>query len=330
MLLALQSLVVIAGAGSYVGYFGRGEHHLNGVKYIQVHAGVFLGLTALLYRFGLSLPEAIKQTFFYDGLFLGGLFASLLIYRAFLNPLNVYPGPWLARITSFEMPMRIRKGQMYKALQDLHNKHGQFVRIGTSEVSITHPNAVREIFGPESVCEKSIWYDISRPQDSLLLRRTYAGHAELRSVWSHAFSIKAMKGYEIRIQPYRRKLIDGLDAHNGEAVDVNRWLALYSWDVLSDLSFGHPFGMLDTKEKHWAINILKKGMSVVGPHLPMWFMRILKAIPGGQKDLKTMLDYCQGEMLSRWKVSISKPLPYFLQLQKYHEPIANSHRLPVA
>jgi tryprostatin B 6-hydroxylase len=321
MYFAPEILLFVAGVVSHVGYFNRGEHHLNALTYIQVHTVLFAGLAVLLYRLGLTPADALVQTCAYDGLFLGGLFSSIFVYRAFLHPLNAFAGPWTARITSFDMTFRIRKGQMYKTLQGLHEKHGHFVRIGTDELSITHPTAVVEIFGAESVCEKSTWYDITRPQDSLLLRRTYTGHAELRSIWSHAFSIKAMKGYELRIQAYRKKLIDRLDSQEGQAVDINRWLSLYSWDVLSDLSFGHAFGMLDASEKHWALRILKNGMSIVGLHLPMWYIRLMGAIPATQRDLKVMLKYCTGEMLSRWKVcaysiSVHKHASHLLHIER--------------
>lgn len=304
MYAALQLVAAITGAGLYFGYFSHGEHHLNAVIYLRNHTLTFIALLALFLRLGFSLKDAFLEVLAYDAAFLGGLYTSLVLYRAFFNPLNTFPGPLTTRISSFDMTLKIRKGQMYKTLQGLHAKYGQFVRIGTGEISITHPSAVHEIFGNDSVCEKSIWYDISRPQDSLLLRRTYAGHAELRSVWSHAFSIKAIKGYEERVKVYRAKLMQGIDAQEGCAVDVNHWLALYSWDVLSDLSFGHPFGMLDRQDKHWAIKILKKGMSIVGFHWPMWWIEIMKAIPGGNSDMKTMLKYCQEEMLLRWKVQL--------------------------
>ncbi|KAI3391686.1 hypothetical protein diail_6965 [Diaporthe ilicicola] len=147
---------------------------------------------------------------------------------------------------------------MYKTLQELHRQHGNFVRIGTGELSITHPHAVQEIFGADSKCPKSPWYDISRPQDALLLRRTHAGHAELRRIWSPAFSTKAVRGYEERIKPYRSKLIAGLDSQTGQSLNVDHWLALYAWDVMGDLTFGHSFDMLDTKEQHWAIKILNQ------------------------------------------------------------------------
>ena len=107
MHLELQIFAFVAGAVCYVGYFYHGEHHLHGVAYLQVHTIAFLCLNALLYRLGFPLVEAISQTCECDGLFLAGLFASLLVYRAFLNPLNVFPGPWTARITSIDMTFRI-------------------------------------------------------------------------------------------------------------------------------------------------------------------------------------------------------------------------------
>lgn len=302
---SLQPCAFIAGTLVYIAYFNRGEHHLYGTTYLRVNTAAFLSFIALLYRLGLPISLAASQAFVYDSIFLFGIFASLLVYRAFLNPLNVFPGPWLARLTSFDLPFRIRKSQMYKTLQELHREHGHFVHIGPGELSITHPSAVQDIFGADSKCVKSPWYDLSRPQDSLLTRRTHAGHAQLRRIWSPAFSIKAVRSYEERIQPYRNKLIAGLDEYAGQSVDVDNWLSLYAWDVMGDLTFGQSFGMLDTKEQHWAIKTLNRGMSVIGIHLPMWLFRMMVEIPGGQKDFKIMLKYTQERVLERWNVCAS-------------------------
>lgn len=299
-----QLLAFVAGALCYVGWFMRGEHHMRGTTYIQIHTIAFAVSVALQYRAGASLEEALKQTFLYDAILLAGLYASLFVYRAFLNPLNVFTGPWIARISSFYMPLRDRKMRMFKTLHELHEEYGYFVRMGTEELSITHPRAVQQIFGAESVCQKGPWYDLTRPQDSVLLRRTFTGHAELRSVWSQAFSTKAIRGYETRMHPYRSKLMAELDAHAGQPVNINHWPGLYSWDVLSDLSFGHPFGMLDTKEHHWAMNVLDKGMGLIGVHLPMWFFHIMAALPGGNKDMKYMFKYCGEEMHRRWNLKV--------------------------
>ncbi|OAA70479.1 Cytochrome P450 [Cordyceps fumosorosea ARSEF 2679] len=210
-----------SGVLCHVGYFNRGEHHLHGVTYLKAHTVALMGLTALLYRFGHSPLVAFSQTLLYDISLLCGLHASLIFYRAFLNPPNAFP----------------------RAVdRALHRQHGPILRVGAGELSGAHRHAVRDVFGGESRCLKSAWYDISRLQDSLLLRR----------VWSPAFS-RAVRGYEARIRPHRDKLVAGLDAacEEGGSVDVDGWLALYAWDVMGDLTFGHSFGMLDiTKEKH--------------------------------------------------------------------------------
>jgi len=238
----------------------------------------------------------------YDGFFLAGLFGSLLTYRAFLNPLNVFPGPYIARIATFWISFRIKRLRIYKTLEELHAKYGYFVRIGTQEVSITHPNAVVDIFGANSVCQKSTWYDISKPQDSVLLRRSFAKHSERRAIWTRAFSVAATRGYEVRFHPYRSKMLSKLDYLTGQPINITHWLGLYSWDSMGDLSFGHSFGLLDSDEHHWAMKVLDKGMSIIGHHLPMWFIRLGTAVWGGNKDFKIMLKYCHEQMLLRYHV----------------------------
>ncbi|QPH02985.1 hypothetical protein C2857_007205 [Epichloe festucae Fl1] len=194
----IRLVTFIAGTLSHVAYFFHGEHHMHGFAYLQVHTALFMTSTFLLYRLGLPLVEALLQTLLYDGFFLACLFGSLLVYRAFLNPLNAFPGPFIARIATFWISFRIERLRMYKAFEELHEKYGYFVRVGSQEISITHPNAVVDIFGAESVCQKSPWYDISKPQDSVLLRRTFAKHSERRAIWTRAFSVKAVRGYETR------------------------------------------------------------------------------------------------------------------------------------
>ncbi|QPH02987.1 hypothetical protein C2857_007207 [Epichloe festucae Fl1] len=69
---------------------------------------------------------------------------------------------------------------------------------------------------------------------------------------------------------------------------------------MSDLSFGHSFGLLDSKDHHWAMKVLDKGMSIIGRHLPMWFIRLGSSLPGCNKDLKAMFKYCHEQMLLRF------------------------------
>ncbi|KAI5460996.1 cytochrome P450 monooxygenase [Mariannaea sp. PMI_226] len=303
----IHILTFIAGVVSYVAYFFHGEHHMYGLVYIQLHAIVFATSTFLLYRLGSSLLDASLQTLVYDGCFMAGLFGSLFVYRAFFNPLNAIPGPFIARIATFWISFRIKRLRMFAAFEELHNKYGYFVRVGSKEVSITHPKAIVDIFGANSVCQKGPWYDISKPQDSVLLRRTFAKHAERRAIWTRAFSVKAVRGYEVRFHPYRTKMFSKLDEFAGQPVNITHWLGLFSWDTMSDLSFGHPFGLLDSKEHHWAMGVLDEGMGIIGRHLPMWFVRLGSSVPGGNRDLKNMYKYCHEQMLLRYNTEPKVP-----------------------
>ncbi|KAL2069223.1 hypothetical protein VTL71DRAFT_15561 [Oculimacula yallundae] len=304
-----QFLAFGAGVLLYFGYFFRGEHHMRALLYIQAYALQFAGLLGLLIYQGLPLVDSLKHTALCNVSFLTGLYGSLLIYRAFFHPLNVFPGPKIARIATFYIVPRIKRLRMFKAFEELHAKHGYFVRVGAQEMSITHPDAVVDIFGPDSVCEKSPWYDISKPQDSVLLRRTFKQHAERRAVWTSAFSTKAVRGYETRFHPYRAKMLAELDARVGQPVNITHWLGLFSWDSMSDLSFGHSFGLLDSDDHHWAMKVLDSGMSIIGRHLPMWFLRLGTSVPFGNKDLKTMFKYCQEQMLLRWDDPVEPKVP---------------------
>ncbi|KAI6778342.1 uncharacterized protein J7T54_003349 [Emericellopsis cladophorae] len=255
----------VAGSLCYIGYFFRGEHHMYAFAYIQAHTALFAACSFLLYRLGLPLVNAALQTLVYDGFFLAGLFGSLFVYRAFLTPLNAFPGPFTARIATFWIVFRIKRLRMFKAFEELHQRYGYFVRVGSQEISITHPNAVVDIFGAHS--------------DSVLLRRSFAKHSERRAIWTRAFSDKAVRGYESRFHPYRAKMLAKLDEQAGQPVNIAHWLGLYSWDTMSDLSFGHSFGLLDSDSHHWAMGVLDKGMSIIGRHLPMWFAPIEPKVP---------------------------------------------------
>lgn len=87
-----------AGIATHVLYLNRSEHHLYGVRYLQLAFVVFCVAVAGLVRIGeAKFADAFATVLAYEGSFFAGLYTSLLIYRAFLNPLNKFPGPYPAR-----------------------------------------------------------------------------------------------------------------------------------------------------------------------------------------------------------------------------------------
>jgi hypothetical protein len=87
-------------------------------------------LTVLLFGADDSLAHCIKTTCQLELVMFGGLFGSMIVYRAIFHPLRSIPGPITARLTSFWV---IKENwpdlRFYVTLQKLHNTYGDFVRI---------------------------------------------------------------------------------------------------------------------------------------------------------------------------------------------------------
>jgi flagellar biosynthesis protein FliQ len=129
----LQVFALIVGVFSHLTYFIHGEHLTNIPKLLAV---VFFAQCALLFflnaMYGFSKLSALSILFRLSASYAVGVWTSMLIYRIFFHPLKNWPGPFAARITQFHRVFQVRKLDQYRYLQSLHNRYGDFVRIGMS------------------------------------------------------------------------------------------------------------------------------------------------------------------------------------------------------
>jgi len=225
-------------------------------------AGV-LALSRLGYA--ATYRAAVTTMSLYSLSYFAGLYTSLLVYRGFLNPLNKFPGSPMARFTSLWLTTQCAKdADLYKKMDALHRKHGDFVRTGSHDLSTTHPDAVQTLYGAGSKCTKAHWYDQDQPRLSMHTSRSRALHDRRRRIWSPAFSDRALRGYERRIETHGDELVRQIGAFSSGGVDVSKWFNLYSFDVMGDLAFGKSFGMLQSGEEHYAVKLLQEGMEPMG------------------------------------------------------------------
>lgn len=127
----LHLVSLIAGICLHVQYFARGEHHMPGVKYLQVAGMLFPGTAAALKWFrGLTLAEAISFTSSSTAYGLLGLYSSLLVHRPFLHPLRRFPGPFVAKLTKPVAHNPSHKSDAHKVSLELYQKYGTFMRVG--------------------------------------------------------------------------------------------------------------------------------------------------------------------------------------------------------
>lgn len=239
----------LGGLVSHVVYFQRGEHHLLVTVYLQAFVTTICFTTLLL----VSLEERTLLPSFVEALgfgicFLLGIVFVSLVYRVSLHPLNKFPGPIGARLSTLWLSYTLRSRDSFRQIRKLHDQYGPFVRLGPDYLSIAHPDGVPIVYGPGSRCSKAAWYDLTYPIVSLQTFRNKSHHDARRRVWSGAFSDKALRGYEQRLQVYQQRLIQHVTSKKGQSINVSEWFSLYSFDVMGDLAFGKSFDLLDTRE----------------------------------------------------------------------------------
>lgn len=143
------------------------------------------------------------------------MYANLLAFRIFLNPLNKFPGPFGARISKVDHSIRNRNFDAHIKFVEAHKKYGDFLRIGPNDLSVIDVKAVEVISAPNSKCTKAPWYDQDWPRSSLHTTRDKGLHDRRRRVWAPAFSDKALRGYESRVQNLNDMLISKLTDTKG-------------------------------------------------------------------------------------------------------------------
>lgn len=195
--------------------------------------------------------------------YLTGLYSSLMVYRTFLHPLNRFPGIYMARYGDIATSLLVAKRLNYrKQLQRLHETHGDFVRVGSNALSVTHPDAPALAFGGS--WSKSNFCEIAYPTCSIFSARDRTLHGRLRRIWAPAFSDRTVRAYERRMAPYTDKLLNRIDAAAQRPVDITKWFRFLSWDVMGDLAFSRDFKMLDTGIKDPGVDFLDAGLAVFG------------------------------------------------------------------
>ena len=160
----------------------------------------------------------------------------------------------------------------------------------------------------ESSFQKSPVYDIMEPHAGLNATRNKLLHDKRRRIWIPAFASKALEIYEVRIKTHVTLLEECLARYGESPVDVTEVFAWFGFDVMGDLAFGRSFDML--REGGWidAIAIIRKGMSMLGPIIPVpWLAKLGLGLPTLQttKDWRKMTAWALQLLSARIQVSIA-------------------------
>ena len=127
------SCAVAASVGvlSHILYFVRGEHHKHTLQFLQILFYGFLSSSLILARV-LQIPivHGMQWSALVLGSYLTALWMSMFIYRFFFHPLNIFPGPQLAKLSKFYQFFTGLRLDAFRRSHKAHQKYGNFVRTG--------------------------------------------------------------------------------------------------------------------------------------------------------------------------------------------------------
>ncbi|KAI3390494.1 hypothetical protein diail_9506, partial [Diaporthe ilicicola] len=201
------------------------------------------------------------------------LYSTLrLVYNAFFHPLSKFPGPILYGTSRLPYLYHMARGDLTFTLLPLHEKYGPVVRIAPDELSFTHPDAWKDIYGHRVGNNYNVlelpkarrFYRTRGTLPNIISEEDRAHHGVVRRVLSHGFSDQNLRARESVITGYAdllirqlRKLSLSSSSDDQEAagpadkvpVDLTAWYNWVTVDIISHLTFGEPSGCLDRAER---------------------------------------------------------------------------------
>lgn len=181
----------------------------------------------------------------------------LVIYRLTLHPLAKYPGPFLARITSWYDVYHCYRKDRHVDQYRCQQKYGKVFRYGPNYLVMNTTEGLKDIYanGKTNNVQKSKMYSFLHEKGSCSTHTAIDRdlHAFKRRVLGQAFSEQALRNLESlmieTIDTWLVALSQGSnDGQKGwsEPKDMAAWSNYLTFDVLGDLCFGKSFGMLQS------------------------------------------------------------------------------------
>ncbi|KAI1805972.1 cytochrome P450 [Daldinia bambusicola] len=257
------------------------------------------GIFSAFVYLGSSILGALAELGVLITTFNTGLFSSMVIYRLFFHRLRKFPGPLDLKISRFFSAFMVAKEAKYhKDVARLHEKYGDFIRVGPRNLCIVRQSAVPTIYGANSNCHKSTWYTFTDPDHnyvSLNTCRDPMEHKRRRKPWDKAFSVKSLQTYEPRIRTLVNQLVHQISER--EVINVADWSNYLGFDIMGEVGFGENFDCVSSGIKSPVIQAIQSHMYFIGvlSHVP-WLLSIFGKIPGASKEFHPFLDYCQSQV----------------------------------
>lgn len=168
------------------------------------------------------------------------------------NPRRHVPGPWWARFTSAPMNYHRWRGDKFRWAHPLHQRYGSVVLVAPGEISVGSLEGLQAVHRMGTGFAKGAFHVNFRigPEPSLFDMTDARAHAERRRLFSRAFTAQSLRQNwqpEVRrlVEKAVRRIREDASSSAGGTADVAMWWKFMASDVVSRISFGEAFNMLD-------------------------------------------------------------------------------------
>ncbi|KAJ5891004.1 Cytochrome P450 [Penicillium subrubescens] len=163
------------------------------------------------------------------------------------------PGPFLAKFSNLWRFIDVANGHAEATLYELHQKHGDYVRLGPKVVSVRDLDALKMIYGINKGYRKTNFYHVQqqlakgKPTPTLFTTTDEDFHAAIKRPISGAYSMSTLTEFEPFVDQTIHTLFGRLDEFvtRDEVCDIAVWLQYYAFDVIGELTFSKPLGFLE-------------------------------------------------------------------------------------
>ncbi|KAL4910498.1 hypothetical protein BDW74DRAFT_164408 [Aspergillus multicolor] len=244
-------------------------------------------------------------------------------YNIFLHPLRKYPGPRLRAASQIPFLLGLISGRHHLIIKDLHEQYGTVVRFAPGHLSYITTDAWREIYGHKKYGQpemsKEVRFNVPDPNAPTVFLSSRKQHSHYRRLLSHGFSDRALREQEPLLRGYTDLLVKGLArvSKNGKPVNLVEWFNMTTFDIIGDLTFGEPFGCLETGTLHPWVRGIFDGLKAitylaVAQHIPLigpYTQDLLKLvmINDAFKERRAHFNYCHNKVTRRLNNTSHRP-----------------------
>jgi cytochrome P450 len=180
------------------------------------------------------------------------------VYNLFFHPLRRYPGPNHLAASRFPLTIATLRGNDVHWTQALHCKYGKVVRVAPNELSYTDEAAWDDICGSTPGAKygmekhanlaELLAGDISNPSAEAQTSHSYPKHSRMRRAFAPALTKQSLALQEPLVIGHVDVMIQKITDMIGNPVDMVDIYNFTSYNIFSDLFFGHSLNLFEDKK----------------------------------------------------------------------------------